>query len=510
MSQEEIFLYDTHDRMIEELDIANRPLKDLIFEIQELYLSDSRPWIIGFSGGKDSTCVLSLVVSALKLLEKSALTKQVFVVSSDTLVETPVVIDAINQAISSINDWGALNDIPISAHAVHPVLDQSFWVNLIGRGYPAPSNKFRWCTERMKIDPVSEFIVSKVADYGEVIVLLGSRSQESSSRAQVIAKHKIDGSSLGRHSSLPNAFTYMPIVDWSADEVWEYLMSSPRPWSGTNRTLFDLYKGSNQGECPLVIDKSTPSCGNSRFGCWTCTVVTEDKAIHGLIESGAEWMTPLLEFRNKLYQSARPENAVEFRNSKRRTGRVNFDRKAIEPEERKHIRGPYWMSKRKGFLSELLQVEKKIREEQPNTVLIKREELQLIRQHWLTDPNEPDWEDALPKIFAETYPEEHVDWIESDAGSFSSVDGKLLDSISAKLNTPSELTKKLLEVELNQIGEIKRRGLLDKLEAILSNDWEDFELAKKRILDSASVSYDSKIAELSAELEQNSSLLNDY
>lgn len=510
MSQEEVFLYESHEEMIMEAVIAERPLKDLMGEIQTLYLTDSRPWIIGFSGGKDSTTVLSLVIAALNLLEKTQLRKEVFVVSSDTLVETPVVIDVINEALTSINEWALENAIPISAHAVHPILDQTFWVNLIGRGYPAPSNKFRWCTERMKIDPVSDFIVNKVAEYGEVIVLLGSRSQESSTRAQVIAKHKIDGSNLGRHSSLPNAFTYMPIVDWSADDVWEYLMSAKRPWSGTNRTLFDLYKGSNQGECPLVIDKSTPSCGNSRFGCWTCTVVTEDKAIHGLIESGAEWMTPLLEFRNKLYQSAQPQNAVEFRNSKRRTGRVNFDKKSIGPEERKHIRGPYWMEKRREFLKELLQVEKTIRKSQPGTTLIKREELQLIRQHWLTDPNEPDWEDSLPRIFQEAYPGEPIDWIESDAGSFTAIDGELLETISSKYQLPAELSKKLLDAELDQIGEVKRRGLLDKLESILSQDWEDFESTKQRILTSGSHSYEAKIAELTDELEQNSRLLSDY
>ena len=116
----------------------------------------------------------------------------------------------------------------------------------------------------------------------------------------------------------------MPIQDWSADEVWQYLLGAPCPWGSENWELFDLYKGSNQGECPLVIDTSTPSCGNSRFGCWTCTVVTEDKALHGLIDSGMDWMKPLLDFRNELYQSTIPENKTKYRNYKRRTGRVSY------------------------------------------------------------------------------------------------------------------------------------------------------------------------------------------
>ena len=294
MTAQEQFVFPDHLSMIQEFSLGNRPLVDLVREIQNIYCSDDRPWIIGFSGGKDSTCVLSLIYMALLQLPAEKRTKHVYVVSSDTLVETPVVVDMIKRVIKLINEAAPKEGLPISAHSVVPKTDQTFWVNLLGRGYPAPNQTFRWCTERMKIDPVSEFILDKVAKFGEAVVVLGSRSQESASRAQVIAKHKIDGSALSRHSSLPNAYTYMPIESWSADEVWMYLMSAPCPWGGSNQELLELYKGSNQGECPLVIDKSTPSCGNSRFGCWTCTVVTDDKALHGLIESGANWMKPLL------------------------------------------------------------------------------------------------------------------------------------------------------------------------------------------------------------------------
>lgn len=474
--------YATHEDMVKELELidAARPVRDLIIEIQELYLADLRPWIIGFSGGKDSTTVLSLIFFAISNLPKDKRHKHVYVVSSDTLVETPVVVDLIKQVLGIINVMAEEQDLPMSAHAVFPKMDQTFWVNLLGRGYPAPSTKFRWCTERMKIDPVSDFITERVAEHGEVVVVLGSRSQESATRAQVIAKHKIDGSSLGRHSSLPNAFTYMPIEDWSADDVWFYLLEGPAPWGGTNRTLFELYEGSNQGECPVVIDTSTPSCGNSRFGCWTCTVVTEDKALHGLIQSGDEWMKPLLFFRNELYRSAQPENAKEFRNDKRRTGRFTFDSKDREAEQAKHIRGPYWIAKRKAWVKELLSIEKGLRDDGHDIELIQRPELQAIRQEWLRDPNEPDWEDSLPSIFSEVYPDEQIEWIENDAGAFSEPDTKILQQLQEKHNIPAELVMKLLEVELAQVGASRRRGVVNKLETVLKLDWDDFATASKR------------------------------
>ena len=291
----------------------------------------------------------------------------------------------------------------------------------------------------------------------------------------MIAKHKIDGTSLGRHSSLPNAYTYMPIEDWDADEVWEYLLSAPCPWGGSNRELFELYKGSNQGECPLVIDKSTPSCGNSRFGCWTCTVVTQDKAIHGLIESGVTWMEPLLQIRNYLWHTTQSENMSRFRNHKRRTGIITFANSTSinedGTEERKHIPGPYWMKHRRRWLRRLLVTEKRLRQAGQDIELITREELQAIRQHWMWDPNEPDWRDSLPKIYRSVYPDEPIDWAEDDGGIFSGNDEQLLRSIEAETGVSAELLMKLLEVEMSMSGLAKRKGLLDKLRSVLAKDW---------------------------------------
>lgn len=482
MEVEEKFIFSDHLSMIQDYTIGDRPLVDLVREIQTIYCSDDRPWIIGFSGGKDSTCVLSLIYIALLQLPIEKRKKHVYVVSSDTLVETPVVVDMIKRVIATINESAPREGLPMSAHSVVPKTDQTFWVNLLGRGYPAPNQSFRWCTERMKIDPVSEFILDKVAEFGEAVVVLGSRSQESASRAQVISKHKIDGSALSRHSSLPNAYTYMPIENWSADEVWMYLMSAPCPWGGSNRELLELYKGSNQGECPIVIDKSTPSCGNSRFGCWTCTVVTEDKALHGLIESGASWMKPLLAFRNMLYQSRQPENSEEYRNFRRRTGRVSYNSGDISDDsiqEIRHIPGPYWLSKRQEFLRELLTIEKEINESGESIELITRPELHLIRREWLRDPNEPDWEDSLPHIYRDVYGED-LDWVEDDAGAFTRADSETLENLSETYGVPSALIRKMLEAELQVSGLGKRRGILNSLESILQRDWEELEAINER------------------------------
>ncbi|WP_231274481.1 phosphoadenosine phosphosulfate reductase family protein [Pseudomonas aeruginosa] len=173
------FLYPSHDEFVKEAIIAGRPLVDLIYEIQNIYRADKRPWVVGFSGGKDSTVVLSLTYYALKMLPSEERHKHVYVVSSDTRVETPVVVDMIREVLDSVNAQAILDQLPMTAHSVTPETGETFWVNLLGKGYPAPTKAFRWCTERMKIDPVSEFIKDKVARFGEVVVVLGSRREEA-------------------------------------------------------------------------------------------------------------------------------------------------------------------------------------------------------------------------------------------------------------------------------------------------------------------------------------------
>ena len=143
----------------------------------------------------------------------------------------------------------------------------------------------------MKIRPANQFVLNKVTEHGEVIMVLGVRRGESATRDQVLSLHRIKNSLLSRHTTLPNASVYTPVVDFTTEDVWMYLLSNPSPWGGDNRQLVPLYRNTNaQGECPLVVDETTPSCGNSRFGCWTCTVVRKDKAMEGLIDNGEDWM----------------------------------------------------------------------------------------------------------------------------------------------------------------------------------------------------------------------------
>ena len=183
-----------------------RKLSDIYDEIKEVYLSDNRPWILGFSGGKDSTCMVQLVWNALLDLPENQRQKKIYIISSDTLVESPKIVEQITDTLSSMEKAAKEQNLPISTNLVRPLTKDSFWVCLLGLGYPAPSNSFRWCTDRLKIRNADRFITEKVSEYGEAIVVLGTRKDESSNRKQSMLTYEIENSYLSRHSSFAQTF----------------------------------------------------------------------------------------------------------------------------------------------------------------------------------------------------------------------------------------------------------------------------------------------------------------
>ncbi|MCH9022642.1 MAG: DNA phosphorothioation system sulfurtransferase DndC [Planctomycetes bacterium] len=244
-------------------------------EIQLLYQDDEIPWVIGYSGGKDSTAVLQLVWLAVSELPPGKRKKLIHVISTDTLVENPVVAAWVKASLDKMKDAALDGNMPIIPHRLTPTVEDSFWVNLIGKGYPAPRNKFRWCTLRLKINPSNNFIRDVVRDNGEAILVLGTRKLESTRRASNMAKQEKQAvrERLAPNANLPNSLVYTPIEDWSNDDVWLFLMRKANPWGYNNKDLMSMYRGASaDAECPLVVDTSTPSCGSSRFGRrgWVC------------------------------------------------------------------------------------------------------------------------------------------------------------------------------------------------------------------------------------------------
>jgi len=265
--------------------------------------------------------------------------------------------------------------LPIKVARTQPDPDKTFWALLIGKGYPSPNMTMRWCTDRLKIQPTSTYIKQQASKSGAAIVILGVRRDESQSRQRSIDKqHNLDGGRLSEHQRLAGAFIFRPIVDLELEDVWEILGAINPPWGGTHRSLIQLYRDSEGGECPVVLSSDeAPGCGtsNSRFGCWTCTVVEKDKTLQGFIDAGKHEYAPLVAFRDWLKGI---RNDPQMRQAIRRNGKLTFAASG------KHIPGPFTIQARQEILKRLLQVQERFGAE-----LISNEELELIYQTWATE-----------------------------------------------------------------------------------------------------------------------------
>jgi DNA sulfur modification protein DndC len=451
----------------------HRKLADIYEEVRRVYRQYPQPWVIGYSGGKDSTAVLQIVWTALSKLPPEERQKPVFVIASDTKVETPVIVDFIDDTLRRIGETAAAAGMPFQTEKVMPTLNDSFWVNLIGRGYPAPTARFRWCTERMKIDPANRFIEEKVTQYGEVIMVLGVRKAESSTRMQLMSTYEVKDHILRRHSMLQGAYVYAPVAEFSTQDIWDYLLNVPSPWGGDNRKLITLYRNANAGECPLVIDTTTPSCGNSRFGCWVCTVAMKDNSMEALIENGEEWLEPLFEVRQWLAETVDPAKKRQYRDIRGRDGRAVLNRKTGELAAR-----TYTLEASKLALEKVLRAQKAVRENAPgkhgSMTLISDEELHEIRRIWRTERQ--DWDDSVPAIYRRVYGAD-LDWNIDDNGLFDSGQKGLLSSLCREHEVPFELVAKLLEKERQFSGMARRAGIQDELAKVLAEEWRRDEAA---------------------------------
>lgn len=441
-------------------------LQAAIEAIQETYAQDARPWVIGFSGGKDSTCTLQLVWQALLELPPEVRRKPIHVISSNTLVETPAIVSYIRDSIASIEEAGRRDGLQISARLVEPRVEDSFWTNMIGRGYPAPTSKFRWCTERLKITPADRFIKDQVAHYGEVVLVLGVRTAESATRAQVMSLRLIDGTRLRTHKKLSGALVFAPVEDWSTDDVWSYLLQNPEtPWGTDNNDLAAMYRTAD-AECPLVVDTTTPSCGNSRFGCWVCTVVTRDKSMEAMVDSGQWWMESLLQIRDELADTQRLDVRKQVRSSRKLDGRI-----LLKSSSNELALGPYTFEYCKALLEKLLRTQCQLPPEANGFEIITNSELLEIRRIWRYDRH--DWEDSLPRIYERATSKR---WFAiSDGFRDGEEEAEIVDRTALENDVPPLLMRKLIDAERRTYGLRRRSDIYKQLNDALDNDWRNDE-----------------------------------
>lgn len=439
--------------------------EDIINEMTYVYKHDNRPWVIGYSGGKDSSLLVTLVVETVLRLPEYARTKKIFIVTSDTGVENPVVKKYMHNSSEKINIFSKKVRANIQADIIYPDVTQSFWSLIIGLGYPTPEPPgFRWCTERLKILPMNKYTNSLIEQYGEVILLLGVRKAESGARNRSISSREIEGKILTPHSDIAKAYVYNPLTEIKNERVWEYLLKNDgiSPWNVDMKYLFSLYQGEDMGEEQSVIgqiDKDKiPVTGNSRFGCWCCTIVKEDKSLQNFINHGSNELVPLRDFRNWLVSIRQDPN---FRDNKRRNGKV------YKKNNGEYGFGPFKLEARQVILKRLLKLQK-----DTGIELITIDELKYIDTLW-------DLEGDLSRrklvdIYFDVYGE-RLPWDRYKDALYAPEIIDRIKSVAEEADIPFELITKLI-VSINNNKYIAKSSKMQKeFDRLINQEWIHYE-----------------------------------
>ena len=276
----------------------------------QAYGASHEHWAVAWSGGKDSTATLTLIVHLIESgqLQRPA-TMSVFY--ADTRQELPPLAAAAAKIMAGLGRRGNW----IRTEIVTAPLDKRFLVYMLGRGVPPPNNNtLRWCTRQIKVDPMAAAIEARLdALSGNVLMITGVRQGESAMRDKRIEMScSKDGGECGQgwyQQVLPQAkgirgriATLAPLLHWRVCNVWDWLrVFAPMPEYGgwDTAAIADAYGGDEAEEV------------NARTGCIGCPLTSKDLALSTIVATPA-WshLAPLAGIKPIYRALRRPENRL--------------------------------------------------------------------------------------------------------------------------------------------------------------------------------------------------------
>jgi DNA sulfur modification protein DndC len=253
-------------------------------------------WIFAFSGGKDSTTAVTVIVTLIEigLLERP---QSITVMYADTRMELPPLLASARAIMARLRAMG------ITVLEVTAPMDERFFVYMLGRGVPPPSNTFRWCTPQIKVEPMTAAIERHMTGLnGRALTITGVRRGESAARDQRISLScSKNGAECGQgwlQTDLPGALTdtFAPIDHWSLCMVWDWLTVFA-PWTQFGAWPTSLLAEGYGGEEDM------------RTGCVECALIEHDGALGAVMRlDGWDHLAPLTELKRIYRELRKPQH----------------------------------------------------------------------------------------------------------------------------------------------------------------------------------------------------------
>ena len=347
--------------------------------IRKAYLRRGRyPWVLAHSGGRNSTLLLQLVWEVVESLPESDRRRPIVLVGNDALLESPLAIGRLHGRLDAIRRAARERSVPVTVRTAQPYIDQTFWVEVIGRGEIPPTRRSRWCADRVKTRLMNRLLEQLVRVDGKAVLLIGTRNAESKTHRRNTARRRVSTRRMSRHDSVEGCWSFAPVADFRDEEVWLTLTQRNPRWGG---------------EWPFaLIEDDAPSCGTAspRFGCWACTVASKRRHLRGLADSGdrdAGAQERLFEFRDWL---------AELREDDRNRDRTHRDGGVKRRSDGSYVPGPFTLEVRGRIFRRLLE----LREKLGVTRLIHPGEIDFIEDIWRRDRIQEECRQALRESFA--------------------------------------------------------------------------------------------------------------
>lgn len=332
------------------------------------YGSFYKHWAIAFSGGKDSSATVTLVAN---LIETGQIPRpeSLTILYADTRQELPPLHLAAMGILQELQARG------FETRVVLPELDYRYFVYMLGRGVPPPSNTFRWCTPKLKVMSMERELAKLREERGEKFLMLtGVRIGESAARDQRIAVSCTkDGGECGQgwfqqSSSQAIADTLAPIVHWRVCHVWDWLLQADLELGFPTFEIAKVYgQDVSDGEEPL----------NARTGCIGCPLVQKDAALDRVIAQ-PEWayLAPLQKLRSLYWEIKKPPYRLRKHGEERKSATKYIGRNRL---------GPLHLDARRWMLEQVLGIQAEVNDaarslSKPEISLINDEELARIQE----------------------------------------------------------------------------------------------------------------------------------
>jgi DNA sulfur modification protein DndC len=354
----------------------------IISTLKDYYENDDKPFACGFSGGKDSSVMMDLVVKMLMQIDNP--TKPVFVQFSDTLLEMDNTISQIHKTLDDLEAFAKTHNLPIIVKRVRPITSETLLSLIIGKGYQI-ATEARYCTDRLKIRPQMR-LADEFRDLypNGMFAIVGSRRSESRERADRLENKTINGMLKTHDTPLWSMLT--PIEHLSDDDVWSYLFTQSSSWVD-DVALFQSYKdASGDGdECRTMLEgesgKESKCKLSARYGCWLCFKMHgRDVALQNLGQKFS-YMKKQEAFRNWLYKEGIGwKNRRNYRNDNQ--GNKIYD--VGNHRDGMVMPSGYTMEFRKEVLTRLWKLSQEIKSERGSD-LITYEELVFIQNEWIKE-----------------------------------------------------------------------------------------------------------------------------